>query len=174
MSRSRSLPRADLLFPLGFRAPLEFFAGHVFLVGGDPPRVAERVLHARAPVSVEGVHGLPQGGRTGFEGPSVRRVGVRHVQEQRHLDRLPLANRVAQLDDRGPEGDLRVDDPAGRIREPFLFPAPKASFRKSISFAASLTISTGVMVWYPSGIGFTWLVTSILLGAIGWPRPIKA
>src|SRR5947209_2600880 len=44
-----TLLRADLLFPLGLGAPLEFFAGHVLLVGGDPPRVAERVLHARRP-----------------------------------------------------------------------------------------------------------------------------
>src|SRR5437870_3326460 len=28
-------PRTDLPFSLGFCAPLEFFAGHVFLVGGD-------------------------------------------------------------------------------------------------------------------------------------------
>src|SRR5213593_1249837 len=108
--------RADLLFHLGFGTPVEFFAGHVFLVGGDPPRVAERVLHARGPVSVERVHRLPQGGRAGFEGPSVRRVGVRHVQLQRNLDRLPLADRVAQLDDRVAEGDLRVDDLAARVR----------------------------------------------------------
>src|SRR5436309_7186940 len=87
--------RADLLFHLGFDTPVEFFAGHVFLVGGDPPRVAERVLHARGPVPVERVHGLPEGGRTGFEGASISRVGVRHVQEQRHLDRLLLANGVA-------------------------------------------------------------------------------
>src|SRR2546422_4871199 len=85
--RSRKL---NLLFPLGLGALLEFFAGHVLLVGGDPPRVAERVLHARAPVSVECVHRLPQGGRPRLEGPWVRRGGVRHVQEQRHLDRLPL------------------------------------------------------------------------------------
>src|SRR3989454_8126007 len=102
--------------------PVEFFAGHVFLLGGDPPRVAERVLHARGPVSVERVHRLPEGGRTGFEGPSVRRVGVRHVEEQWHLDRLPVPDRVAQLDDRVPDGDFRVDDPAGRIREAFPFP----------------------------------------------------
>src|SRR2546425_1449733 len=91
-----------LLFHLGFGTPVEFFAGHVFLVGGDPPRVAERVLDARGPVSVERVHRLPEGSRTGFESPSISRVGVRHVQEQRHLDRLPLANSVAQLDDRVP------------------------------------------------------------------------
>jgi len=37
------------------------------------------------------------------------------------LDRPPLADRVAQLHDRVPERDLRVDDFPGRIGEPFLF-----------------------------------------------------
>ena len=73
------------------------------------------------------------------------------------MDRLPLAHRVAQLNDRVPERDLRVDDLPGRICEPFLFPGAEGLFQEIDQFAASLTISTGVMVWYPSGIGFTWL-----------------
>src|SRR5437867_2467180 len=85
---------ATLSLPLGLRTFLEIFARHVLLMGGDPPRVAKRVLHARGPVSVERVHRLPQGRRTRLEGPSVRRVGVRHVQEQRGLAPPPLPRRT--------------------------------------------------------------------------------
>src|SRR2546422_10973024 len=52
--------------------------------------------------------------------------------------------------------------PVGSVNRSFSR-APKASFRKSISFAASWTIRTGVTVRYPSGIGFTWLVMTFLL-----------
>src|SRR5262249_1541524 len=101
---------ASVLLHESLGPPSDLLRWHVFLVGGDPPLVANRVLDAGAAVPIELVRWLTRAGSARLQGALVHGVHIVHVEVKRAKHWLTTAHRFAHHDARVADLDLGMHD----------------------------------------------------------------